>query len=120
MGILRFLDLDTKEKGLMALIEVVPTVGLWYAITGHRIKISKNQALSLEKITFLQRGYYLAGEFLVSGHIIAGISDSIRRKGMAKVRNELGLAVARRAQEMVTRRALEGARRFAEQVDLRR
>jgi len=116
MGILRFLDLDTKEKGSMALIEVVPTVGLWYALLGRRIRINKDKTISLERINVLQRGYYLAGELLVSGHIIAGISDSIRRQGMAKVRSEFTTAIARRAQETLVRRTLEGAKKFKDSV----
>ncbi|MBU4452911.1 hypothetical protein KKH24_01515, partial [Patescibacteria group bacterium] len=76
--VLEFLDLDTREKVFAAALEVIPYVGAVYAVTGRRIMFDRDPKTGvpipkLEKISLTDRGLYLAGELLISGHVLRGI-----------------------------------------------
>ncbi|MFH2062560.1 MAG: hypothetical protein ABIJ46_00190 [bacterium] len=111
-----FLDLDTKEKIMAAALEVVPYVGLAYAVCGKRVEFFKDEvtgkrSVSFEDIDLIDRILYLAGEVLVSGHALRGAFHSVKREGLKKI---LGLAVkevGKNATTLLVKRAKEGAAR---------
>ncbi|MFH1711707.1 MAG: hypothetical protein ABH846_00515 [Patescibacteria group bacterium] len=117
---LELLDLDTKEKAMEALLEVIPYVGAVYAVTGKRIKIEKGAdglpRPQLEDISWTDRGIYLAGELIVSGHIFRGIKDAILKKGAKAIATEIGKAVAARGGEVLVKRAKKGAEKILDKA----
>ena len=101
--VLGFFDLDSKENAMEALIEVVPYVGAVYALTGRKIEITK-EGPKLEKISWTERGLYLAGELLISGHLLVGVRRSIVKQGMKIAMKEAAKVGAKRTGVMLVRR----------------
>ena len=115
-GLAKFLDLHTIENVVEFALEVVPYVGAIYAVIGHRLDVQKHpetqeRTLRLEPISWTDRGLYLAGELLVSGHVLRGVKNAVFKKGAKQVAIQIGKETAVRAGENLARRAKKGARK---------
>ncbi len=85
---LEMLDLHTKEKAYAALLEIIPTVALWYAITGKRLKFTEGKGVqepTLEDIDMIDRALYLAGSVFFVGHVYTGLRRALVKKGVTKL-----------------------------------
>lgn len=86
--VLEAVDLDSREKVLAALAEVIPFVGVLYAVTGRRLAFERSDAgwplPRLEKIDWTERGLYLIGELIGSGHVVVGVKRFVF-KGIASI-----------------------------------
>ncbi len=116
MATLEFLDLDSAEKGVEFVFELIPFVGLGYAVLGKRLKIEVDKktgerSLSFEEISNLDRVLYAAWEFYGSGHIAKGIKEAVKKKGAKLFAKEAAELLARRAGENLLHRAKKGVQR---------
>lgn len=79
------LDLDTWAKAYSAVLEIVPTVSFWYAVTGKRVRFQEGQGVLkrpyLEDIDKIDRLLYLAGSVFFLGHVYSGIRHSLLKRG---------------------------------------
>lgn len=78
------MNLNTKEKAYAALLEIIPTVSLWYAVTGKRVKFREGDGLSqpeLEDIDKIDRILYAAGSIFFLGHVYSGVRHALVRNG---------------------------------------
>ena len=97
--VLEAVDLDSREKVLAALAEVIPFVGVLYAVSGKRLTFERSDAgwplPRLENINWTERGLYLISEIVGSGHVIVGLKRfafkgiaSITRRRLAQVNTQ--------------------------------
>lgn len=109
-----FFDLETKEKVIEALLEVIPYTGAVYALVGKRVKMEKGEGMVpkavLEDISWTDRGLYLAGEVLISGHALRGVKDAFLKKGAKKMAVEIGKLAAGRTKDVLVTRATKKAK----------
>lgn len=108
--ILAFFDLDSGPKAVEALIEVVPYVGAVYAILGRRLSLEKNPETgattpTLAKISLAERALYIVGEFLVSGHAMRGVKNSVIKAGLKKTSAELAKQGGKKSTAVLVTRA---------------
>jgi hypothetical protein len=80
--ILKFFDLDHPVKVAFFAAEIIPIVGIIYAIVGHRPNVAKDAVTGedvymFEKLTIVDRLIYLFGEAFLSGHLVRGAKQSI-------------------------------------------
>ena len=112
--VLEFLDLNTREKVFAATLEVVPYVGAVYAVTGKRLVFDRSESGApipkLEDISWTDRGLYLAGELLISGHVLRGIKQAVLSKGAKEFAKATGKIVAKKTGQVIVKRAQRGAR----------
>ncbi len=110
------LDLDSKEKVATALIELVPFVGLGYAVAGKRLEIKKDgetgkRSVELTDISGFERVIYLAGELMGSGHVMRGVVNKIKQQGIKVFAKHAAKETAKRGARMLVARGKEGAKR---------
>ncbi|TAK04098.1 hypothetical protein EPO34_03010 [Patescibacteria group bacterium] len=79
---LRVIDLDNPGKAVCLMIELLPLVGMTYAIIGLRPTYDMHpetgkRQFFFEKLSALDRVIYLAGEFYASGHVMRAIKQEI-------------------------------------------
>lgn len=117
---LEFLDLNTREKVFAAALEVIPYVGAVYAVAGKRLVFERSESGApipkLEDITWTDRGLYLAGELLVSGHVLRGIKQAILANGVKEFAKATGKLVAKKSGQVIVKRAQKGARKEMAQL----
>ena len=98
---LELLDLNTSAKAYAALLEIVPTVALWYAVTGKKVKFKEDQGVLkepyLEDIDRKDRLLYLAGSVFFLGHVYAGFRHTLLRKGFWTTLEKKGFISAAQA-----------------------
>lgn len=80
--LLRVLDLDNPGKALCLAVELVPLVGILYAVIGLRPTCDVSpetgeRQFFLEKLTALDRLIYLLGEFYFSGHLMRAVKHHL-------------------------------------------
>lgn len=119
--VLEFLDLDTREKVFAAVLEVIPYVGAVYAVTGRRIAFDRDPKTGapipkLEKISLTDRGLYLAGELLISGHVLRGIKQAVLAKGAKEFAKATGKLAVQRTGEVIVKRVQKGVRKEITQL----
>lgn len=88
--VLRFFDLDHPVKVSLFLIEILPFVGLGYAVTGRRPTVIHDVETGeydylFERLSLADRVIYLAGEFYLSGHLIRGVKQSLLKRTKEKL-----------------------------------
>ncbi|MFA6131368.1 MAG: hypothetical protein WC730_03870 [Patescibacteria group bacterium] len=103
------LDLESREKFLEAAIELIPYIGSMYAVTGRKITFDRHESTGLpiphiEKISWTDRGIYLAGECLISGHLLVGIKNALREKGLAGIWAEIKNVFTHHTQQVLIAR----------------
>lgn len=94
------LDLHTKERAYAALLEIIPTVSFWYAVTGKRIKFKEGAAVptpEFEDIDKMDRLLYLAGSIFFLGHIYSGVRHALLKKGFFTIVKKKGIVAAAKA-----------------------
>lgn len=97
---LELMNLDTKEKAYAALLEIIPTVSFWYAVTGKRLKFKEGAGLSqpeFEDIDKIDRVMYLAGSVFFLGHVYSGIRHALVRNGAFALAKQGRIFAAARA-----------------------
>ena len=100
-----FLDLNTVPKITSFLAELVPFVGLGYAIIGYN--------LAGQKLKLIDRGLYIAGEFLASGHVLKAIKGNLVKQGFSKASQQLFKETSKKAGRKVAERAVYSAQQRA-------
>ncbi|MBU0670540.1 MAG: hypothetical protein ABH835_03445 [Patescibacteria group bacterium] len=106
--ILIFLELDTVPKVTSFCAELVPFVGIGYAIVGYN--------LAGQKLKLVDRGLYIAGEFLASGHILKAIKSSVAQKGFSKAGQHFIKQTGKNAGKIIGNRAINAAQQRALQA----
>ena len=96
-----FLDLDTVPKVTSFVAELVPFVGLGYAIIGYN--------LAGQKLKIVDRGLYLAGEFMASGHLLRAFKGNIAKQGFSKTSQIFLKQSGKKAGQIVAKRAVNSA-----------
>lgn len=97
---LELLDLHTKEKAYAALLEIIPTVSFWYAITGKRVKFAEGASTptpEMEDIDKVDRLLYLAGSVFFLGHVYSGVRHALLKKGFFAIMKKKGFGAAAKA-----------------------
>ncbi|MEK7459225.1 MAG: hypothetical protein AAB663_02345 [Patescibacteria group bacterium] len=97
---LELMNLNTKEKAYAALLEIIPTVSFWYAVTGKRLKFKEGAGWSqpeLEGIDTIDRLMYLAGSVVFVGHVYSGIRHALASKGVFALARQGRIFAAARA-----------------------
>ncbi|MFH1536796.1 MAG: hypothetical protein ABID45_02310 [Patescibacteria group bacterium] len=103
--IINFLDLDTIPKFLSFLAELVPFVGIGYAIIGYN--------LAGQKLKKIDRLIYIVGEIIASGHIINAVRHSVAKHGTKKAAGQFAKATAQSAGVKIGERAVSKAQKTA-------
>ena len=80
--LLRVLDLDNPGKAMCMMLELLPLVGLGYALIGIRLTCEVHpetgeRQFFFEKLSPLDRAIYFAGEFYASGHLLRAIKHEL-------------------------------------------
>ncbi len=97
---LELLNLDTKEKAYAALLEIIPTMSFWYAVTGKRIKFQEGKGLSqpeFESIDKVDRALYALGTVFFFGHLYSGVRNALVNKGVFALARQGKIFAAARA-----------------------
>lgn len=102
------MELDTVPKVTSFAAELVPFVGIGYAIVGYN--------LAGQKLKLVDRGLYIAGEFLASGHILKAVKSSVAQKGLSKASQHFIKETSKSAGKIVANRAVNAAQQRALQT----
>lgn len=114
---LEIADLDTLEKAGAFAIELIPVVGLVYAVTGKRIIFEQDpstgkRSVSAQDLSVGDRLVYIIGEVVGSGHILRGVKRAVARKGAAAVLREIAeAALGHTAHKLIHRTAEKQVKR---------
>ena len=94
---LELAGLDTREKAYAALLEIIPTLSFWYAVTGKRMVKRgdpKDLETCFENIGMMERAMYAVGSLVYLGEIFNGMRHELARKGLFDIARQQGIIAA--------------------------
>lgn len=116
-AVLEFFDLDSKEKVVAAMAELVAGVGAAYALIGRRWEPRADKGIfELEKyfskeafpnLSEEERVAYVLGELVGSGHALRGAWNAISNQGLKGAGKHLAKTAAVEGGKLLVRRAVD-------------
>lgn len=96
---LTLIDTDTREKAYKALLEIVPAISFWYAVTGKRLVYPNGGGLrhsqpEFQDIGTIERAMYAVGSVVYLGEIFNGVRHELARKGLFDIARQQGIIAA--------------------------